>query len=56
MIPDTQDAAITQYQAEADAWAAAGPRAPLTTSQASWDIAAVVLLVAFVGMLKGWWA
>jgi hypothetical protein len=56
MIPDTQDAAITQYQAEVDAWAAAGPPAPMTAAEASWNIGFVILAVAFVGLVKGWWA
>jgi hypothetical protein len=56
MIPDTQDAALAQYQAEVDAWVAAGPPAPLTAAEASRNIGCVVLLVAFVGLLKGWWA
>ncbi len=56
MIPDTQDAALAQYQAEADAWVAAGPQAPLTAAEASWNIGCVVLAVIAWGIFKGWWA
>jgi hypothetical protein len=54
MIPE--DPILAQTQAEVDAWAAAGPPAPMTAAEASWNIAAVILAIAFVGLLKGWWA